>query len=96
MKPYALPSLCRQFDWERIYLYESDIKLLLALPKPKVEPLFRLLEPHLLPTDLTELRKIVSVEQHALPRQKAARRAFQPFDALLRRHASLNSRNLNL
>ncbi len=42
--------------------------LLLALLKPKVEPLFKLLEPHLLPTDLTELRKIVSVEQQRIAR----------------------------
>jgi len=63
LKLYALPSLYRQFDWDRIYVYESDVKLLLARHKPKMEPLFKLLEPHLLPTDLTELRKIVSQEQ---------------------------------
>jgi len=63
LKLYALPSLYRQFDWDRIYLYESDIKLLLARYKPQMEPLFKLLEPHLSPTDMTELRKIVSLEQ---------------------------------
>jgi hypothetical protein len=34
LKLYALPSLYRQFDWDRIYLYESDVKLLLARHKP--------------------------------------------------------------
>ncbi|MGA2555965.1 MAG: hypothetical protein ABSG04_06795 [Verrucomicrobiota bacterium] len=66
LKLYALPSLYRQFDWDRIYLYEGDIKLLLARHKPQIEPLFKLLEPHLLPTDLTELRKIVSLEQQRI------------------------------
>ena len=66
LKLYALPSLYRQFDWDRIYVYESDIKLLLARHKPKVEPLFKLLEPHLLPTDIVELRKIVSEEQQRI------------------------------
>src|ERR1039457_5893862 len=51
LKLHALPSLYRQFDWDRIYVYEGDIKLLLARHKPEVEPLFKLLEPHLLSTD---------------------------------------------
>jgi len=63
LKLYALPSLYRQFDWERIYVYESDIKTLLALHRPAVEPLFKLLEPHLLPSDIVELKKIVADEQ---------------------------------
>jgi hypothetical protein len=66
LKLYALPSLYRQFDWDRIYLYEGDIKLLLARHKPEVEPLFQLLEPHILPTDMTELRKIISLEQERI------------------------------
>ena len=63
---YALPSRYRQFDWDRIYLYESDIKQLLARHKPKVELLFKLLERHLMPTDLIELRKIVLAEQQRI------------------------------
>ena len=66
LKLYALPSLYRQFDWDRIYLYEGDLKLLLARHKPQMEPLFKLLEPHLLPTDLIELRKIVCHEQQRI------------------------------
>jgi hypothetical protein len=63
LKLFALPSLYRQFDWERIHVYEGDVKTLLALHKPATEPLFVLLERHVLPTDLTELKKIVSEEQ---------------------------------
>jgi hypothetical protein len=66
LKLYALPSLYRQFDWDHIYLYEGDLKLLLARHKPQMEPLFKLLEPHLLPTDLIELRKIVCLEQQRI------------------------------
>jgi len=66
LKLYALPSLYRQFDWDRIYVYEGDLKLLLARYQPKMEPLFKLLAPHLLPTDLAELRKIISLEQERI------------------------------
>jgi len=66
LKLYALPSLYRQFDWERIYVYESDIKTLLALHRPVMEPLFKLLEPHLLPSDIVELKKIVAEEQQRI------------------------------
>jgi hypothetical protein len=66
LKLYALPSLYRQFDWERIYVYESDIKTLLALHRPAMEPLFKLLEPHLLPSDMAELEKIVAEEQQRI------------------------------
>jgi hypothetical protein len=66
LKLYALPSLYRQFDWERIYIYESDIKTLLALHRPAMEPLFAMLEPHLLSSDMIELRKIVSEEQQRI------------------------------
>jgi len=66
LKLYALPSLYRQFAWERIYIYESDIKTLLALHKPATEPLFALLEPYLLPSDVIELKKIVSEEQQRI------------------------------
>ena len=68
LKLFALPSLYRQFDWERIHVYESDVKTLLALYRPATEPLFVLLEPHIPATDLKELRKIVSEEQQRIAR----------------------------
>ena len=66
LKLFALPSLYRQFDWERIHVYESDIKTLLALHRPAMEPLFALLEKHILPTDLKELKRLVSEEQQRI------------------------------
>jgi hypothetical protein len=68
LKLYALPSLCRQLDWDRVYVYESDIKLLLAHYRPDVEPLFKLLGLHILPSDLKELHNIVSEEQQRISR----------------------------
>jgi hypothetical protein len=63
LKLYALPSLCRQLDWDRVYVYESDVKQLLARYHPDVEPLLALLEPHVLAGDLLELRKFINEEQ---------------------------------
>ncbi|MHB8519323.1 MAG: hypothetical protein ACYDH9_01075 [Limisphaerales bacterium] len=68
LKLYALPSLYRQLDWDRVYVYESDIKILLAQYKPDLKPLFTLLEPYVLPTDVKELRKIVAEEQQRIAR----------------------------
>lgn len=70
LKLFALPSLYRQMDWERIHVYEGDIKTLLALHQPAMEPLFALLEKHILATDLKELKKIVSDEQQRVARAK--------------------------
>lgn len=63
LKLYALPPLYRQFDWDRIYIYESDVKQLVARYTPSLEPLFTLLEPYLPANELTELRRMLSEEQ---------------------------------
>ncbi|MBU6401324.1 MAG: hypothetical protein KGS61_13495 [Verrucomicrobia bacterium] len=68
LKLFALPSLYRQLDWDRVYVYESDIKILLAQFKPRVQPLFELLEPHILASDLKELREIVVEAQQRIAR----------------------------
>jgi hypothetical protein len=70
LKLYALPSLYRQYDWDRVYVYESDIKQLLARYHPEVPSLFELLEPHVMPSDLRELRKMLDEEQQRLSRLK--------------------------
>jgi hypothetical protein len=63
LKPYALPSLYRQFDWDRVYIFESDIKQLVARHAPDLEPLLVLLGQHLPANDLAELRHMLSEEQ---------------------------------
>jgi len=70
LKLYALPSLYRQFDWDRVYVYESDVKQLLARYKPDMEPLFSFLAPHMMASDLGELRKLVFEEQKRLSNAK--------------------------
>ena len=58
LKLYALPSLYRQMDMDRVALYENDITMLLARHSPKVEPLLALVEKHVETGDVKELRKI--------------------------------------
>ena len=52
----------------RIYIYESDIKTLLALYQPDVQPLLDLLTPHLAPGDLGELMKLIAEARHSQAR----------------------------
>ncbi|MCL4181418.1 MAG: hypothetical protein KJ072_27225 [Verrucomicrobia bacterium] len=59
LKLYALPSLYRQLDWDRIYFHESDIKQLLARYRPPVEGLLQFLKPHMIESDINELRRFL-------------------------------------
>jgi hypothetical protein len=59
LKLYALPSLYRQLDWDRIYVHESDIKQLLARYRPPVEGLLQFLKPHMIESDINELRRFL-------------------------------------
>ena len=63
LKLYALPSLYRQGDLQRANLYEADVAALMLAVRPNVESLFTELSPHVPPTDLAELRKIVAEAQ---------------------------------
>ncbi|HKI03890.1 MAG TPA: hypothetical protein VKK31_18055 [Thermoanaerobaculia bacterium] len=58
LKLYALPSLYRQGDFQRVALYETDILTLMQRYGMDLGPLFQELESHLSPTDLEALRKI--------------------------------------
>lgn len=60
LKLYALPSLYRQGDDDRRGLYEHDIVRLIETYQPDLDAIFAELEPHLLRSDVEELRKIVS------------------------------------
>jgi hypothetical protein len=59
LKLYALPSLYRQLDWDRIYIHESDIKQLLARYRPPVDGLLQFLKPHMIESDINELRRFL-------------------------------------
>ena len=58
LKLYALPSLYRQLQFEKVALYETDVMMLLQNHEVKMEPLFETLQPHLSAGDLETLRDI--------------------------------------
>ena len=60
LKLFALPSLYRQGNTHRASIYESDVDGLLALGSVDLDSVWTQLRPHLLETDIDELRKIVS------------------------------------
>jgi hypothetical protein len=59
LKLYALPSLYRQLDWDRIYIHESDIKQLLARYRPSINGLLEFIKPHMIESDVHELRRFL-------------------------------------
>jgi hypothetical protein len=59
LKLYALPSLYRQFDLDRVALYENDITMLMARHLPQLEPLFTLVKQHVELGDVPEIRKVI-------------------------------------
>jgi hypothetical protein len=59
LKLFALPSLYRQGELTRAGIYESDLAALIYEYDPDIEPILNALRPHLLDTDLGELRAIV-------------------------------------
>jgi len=60
LKLFALPSLYRQGRFDRVRTYEKDIADLIAGYSPPVEPLFTELTKHMLPSDIEELKSIVT------------------------------------
>ena len=60
LRLFALPSLYRQMNLDRAALYESDLTLLLARYRPKLPPLLELVETHVEPEDVRELRKLAA------------------------------------
>jgi hypothetical protein len=60
LKLYALPSLYRQGDGQRIGLYENDIFMLSERYRPRMEPIFAAIRPHVDDAQMGELRSIVA------------------------------------
>lgn len=71
LKFYALPSLYRQGNFERVSIYENDILLLLLNYPINLNPIFQILSEHLLPTDLEEIRSICSEIESRIKRFSA-------------------------
>lgn len=60
LKLFALPSLYRQGNFARVGLYENDVATLLEAYRPPVDPLLTELAAYVSPTDLAEIRAIVT------------------------------------
>ncbi len=74
LKLFALPSLYRQGRFEKVDLYQNDVLRLVREFKPKMEPLFKELSLHVLPSDLDEIKKIVDqIEQEIVASQQRFR-----------------------
>lgn len=60
MKLYALPSLYRQGRFDRVAVYEADIANLIRTYRPGLDGVLAAIAPHVLPTDLEEIKKIAA------------------------------------
>ena len=68
LKLFALPSLYRGGNFDKIAIYEGDVLMLLSRSKAKPESLLDEMKAHLSQSDLSEVRKIVQELQVRLDR----------------------------
>jgi hypothetical protein len=73
LKFYALPSLYRQGDFNRVSIYENDILQLLLIHQAQLPPLIKVLQRYLSATDLQELQSIAADIQGRITRFKTSR-----------------------
>ncbi|MGA2496981.1 MAG: hypothetical protein ABSH20_04535 [Tepidisphaeraceae bacterium] len=78
LKLYALPSLYRQGDGQRIGLYENDVFMLCERHRPDMAPLLNALEPYVEIGPMSELRSIVADIRRRIERVDRARREGKP------------------
>ena len=71
LKLYVLPSLYRQSKFDRASIYENDILLLLLKYPTELATIWKLLQKHLLPSDLTEIQEITPDIQKRIQRFRA-------------------------
>ena len=74
LKLYALPSLYRQGDAQRIALYEGDITMLCQRYRPRVEPLLETVGKFVDPGAMQELRSIMTDIQGRIDRMDRSKR----------------------
>ena len=60
LKLFALPSLYRQFDYDRVAIYEADVTQLLARSQREDAFFLQILAPHLLDSDRQELAGVLT------------------------------------
>jgi hypothetical protein len=74
LKLFALPSLYRQARFDRVRTYQKDIADLMASYRPAIAPLLEELAPHLIPSDMDEIKNIVGqIEQEIVESQQRFR-----------------------
>lgn len=73
LKLYALPSLYRQGNFDRVSIYESDIMLLLLNYSVSLEPLLNILKKYVLASDLEEIQETIADIQNRIRRLKRSR-----------------------
>ena len=73
LKLFALPSLYRQGDVARVGVYENDVFALLQSRKTSLEPILAELTPHILPSDLANIRDILADIEARIARFDAGR-----------------------
>jgi hypothetical protein len=69
MKLLALPDKYRRAQFDKVRQYEKDVADLIEGFHPKVNPIFNTLAPHMLPSDVDEIRKIVADVEDRIARQ---------------------------
>ena len=72
LKLFALPSLYRQFDFDRIAIYEADVTQLLSRSSQEDAFFLDALSPHILDSDCLEIATILSDIRSRLKRMKKA------------------------
>ncbi|MEB3290455.1 MAG: hypothetical protein VKI82_11105 [Leptolyngbya sp.] len=78
LKLYALPSLYRQGQFDKVSIYESDITLLLLRYSVDIKTLMTILDRHILATDQSELEQIVADIQTRLARFSQRQTRLEP------------------
>jgi hypothetical protein len=68
LKLYALPSLYRQGQFDKVSIYESDITLLMLRYPVDIDAIATILKRYLLATDLVELEQIINDIQARMAR----------------------------
>jgi hypothetical protein len=69
MKLFALPDKYRRGHFDRVELYENDVRTLMRNFQPNMTPIFEELSKHMLPSDVEEIRRIVADVEDRIARQ---------------------------
>lgn len=59
LKLYALPFLYQQEKFDKVSIYENDILLLMLNYSVELQPILKILEKHIIKTNLDEIEEIL-------------------------------------